>query len=362
MMTRRHVLCGVGAVAATSAAACTAAEDPSYEAVLRSVWSPQASKADPDLGYLVHYAVLAANSHDTQPWLFGRFGDRVAVMPDRRRATPVVDPDEHHLFASLGCATENLVLASAAAGKAASAVYSDEGNGRVEVDFAASATGRDPLFDAVLDRQCTRSDYDGKTVPARDMERLAQAVASQGCELVFVTEKSRIEQALEMVLAANTVQVEDPAFVRELKSWLRFNAAEAVARRDGLYSAASGNPSVPSWFGRLVFRFIFTAGSENDRYARQIRSSSGIAVIVSPKNDRMGWVAAGRAFQRFALQSTALGIRHALINQPVEVASARPQFAEWLGIGDRRPDLVIRYGYAPPMPKSLRRPVDAVIV
>jgi hypothetical protein len=72
-------------------------------------------------------------------------------------------------------------------------------------------------------------------------------------------------------------------------------------------------------------------------------------------------VQAGRSYQRFALQATALGLRHAHLNQPIEVAATRPQLQSLLGLGERRPDLVLRFGYAPPMPRSLRRPVAAVI-
>ena len=73
------------------------------------------------------------------------------------------------------------------------------------------------------------------------------------------------------------------------------------------------------------------------------------------------WVAAGRACQRFALQATALGLKYAFINQPVEVASLRPQFAAWLGLGERRPDLVVRFGAGPELPRSLRRPINQVV-
>ena len=70
---------------------------------------------------------------------------------------------------------------------------------------------------------------------------------------------------------------------------------------------------------------------------------------------------AGRCYERFALQTTALGIRNAFLNQPVEVAALRPQFAGFLGIGARRPDLVVRFGRGPGMPRSLRRPVAAML-
>jgi len=58
----------------------------------------------------------------------------------------------------------------------------------------------------------------------------------------------------------------------------------------------------------------------------------------------------------------ALGIRNALLNQPVEVSSLRPQFANFLGVGECRPDLVARFGRGPKLPSSLRRPVQAVPV
>lgn len=81
----------------------------------------------------------------------------------------------------------------------------------------------------------------------------------------------------------------------------------------------------------------------------------------SDVDDKAHWVEAGRCCERFALQATALGLRTAFINQPVEVAALRPQSASWLGIGCYRPDLVVRFGRGPEMPRSLRRPVEQVL-
>jgi hypothetical protein len=44
----------------------------------------------------------------------------------------------------------------------------------------------------------------------------------------------------------------------------------------------------------------------------------------------------------------------------VEVVALRPEFARAIGIGDRRPDLVVRIGHGPQMPRSLRRPIEEV--
>ena len=70
---------------------------------------------------------------------------------------------------------------------------------------------------------------------------------------------------------------------------------------------------------------------------------------------------AGRACQRFALQATALGLKHAFLNQPIEVPALRPELAALVGLQGRRPDIVMRFGRGQDMPFSARRPVSAVI-
>lgn len=309
---------------------------------------------------LVHYATLAANSHNAQAWRFRQTPQGVAIMPDMQRALAVADADNHHLYTSLGCAAENLMLAARSSGRSVALDFDDADDGSLDIGMGAAGQ-QDPLFDAILARQCSRSVYDGRSVSAADRQALTMAARIEGCDLLFIEDRTRIEQVLELIVAANTAQVDNPAFAEELKHWLRFNAQEAITTGDGLYSASSGNPGMPTFLGRRLFDAFFTAQSENARYVQQVRSSAGLVIVVSAKDDRRHWVQAGRSYQRFALQATALGIRHAHLNQPLEVASIRPALQSLLGLGQQRADLVLRYGYGPPMPPSLRRPVRAVI-
>jgi hypothetical protein len=87
-----------------------------------------------------------------------------------------------------------------------------------------------------------------------------------------------------------------------------------------------------------------------------------VAVFVGQTSDQAHWVEVGRAYERFALQATAMGVRCAFVNPPVEVPALRPQFASFLGLGVQRPNLVVRFGRGPKLPPSLRRPVQSVIV
>jgi hypothetical protein len=107
-----------------------------------------------------------------------------------------------------------------------------------------------------------------------------------------------------------------------------------------------------------MFDLAYSAKAENDKYARQLNSSSGLAVFVAQKADRDGWVRAGRACQHFALQATALGLQACFVNQPVEVARFRPELASMTGMLGRRSDIVMRFGRGPTLPFSPRRPVE----
>ncbi|WP_240002326.1 Acg family FMN-binding oxidoreductase [Oleisolibacter albus] len=317
--------------------------------------------ADPDIAEIIRYATLAANGHNTQPWRF-RVGERtIDILPDLSRATPVVDPDNHHLFVSLGCAAENLLIAATAAGRAGQ-LETDAGGERIRCSFSRAEARPHPLLAAIPRRQSTRAQYDGRSVPAADIELLRQSTETPGVRFVLLTDRARIDPVRDLVIAGNAAQMADAAFMAELKRWLRFNPRSAMAAGDGLFSAASGNPVLPEFLGGLAFDRFFTAGAENDKYARQIDSSAGIAIFLAEREDKAHWIAVGRACQRFALAATASGLKHAFVNQPVEVARLRPELAALIGEAGRRPDIIMRFGYGPTLPFSPRRPVSAVLV
>lgn len=356
MLTRREMLL---ASTAGVLAGCAGGTVDAYEDAVAQ--SRAVLARDADMREFVRYATLAANSHNTQPWRFALSKQQVTIGPDFSRRTPVVDPDDHHLFASLGCAAENFILAAEARGKRCELSFDSSGDGRIVIALADGPAVESPLFSAIPQRQCTRSDYDGRAVPASDIAALEEAARMDGIRLLMIMDPQKREGVLDYVIEGNSAQMDNPAFVSELRQWLRFNKSQALETRDGLFSASSGNPTLPGWIADLIFGFVFTKGGENDRYARQIRSSSGIAVFISDRNDKQHWVDAGRSYQRFALQAAALGISQAPVNQAVEVAPVRAQFSSWLALGEERPDLIVRFGYGSPLPKSLRRPVEEVI-
>ena len=365
MFERRQILIGGGAIAlaGTGAAYSGFRQMGSMEDYNASVAATRAALSQrPEMRDFIRYATLAPNGHNAQPWRFRIGASQIEILPDFSRRTPVVDPDDHHIFVSLGCAAENLALAAGTRGHPGQLGFEPANHGSVVLTFGGGPSVPAALFDAIPKRQSTRADYDGKSISVGHLHVLASAAVIPGVDLVLITERPQMDRVRDLVVTGNSAQIADAAFVQELKKWLRFSPREAMQTGDGLFSATTGNPTLPAWLGPRVFDWVFKAGAENEKYAHQIASSAGIAVFVSQKEDREHWVLAGRACQRFALQATALGLKHAFINQPVEVARLRPELASLVGMPGRRPDLVMRFGYGPTLPFSARRPVESAMI
>ena len=312
---------------------------------------------------LVRQASLAPSSHTTQCGRFQIAEKAITITPDLTRRCPAFDPDDQRLFVSLGCAAENKEHAAPATGLRADPRFDAAGDSAIAVQPEATQPPHTPLWRAITQRQCPRGDHDGLPASRADLRQLELAGTGDGVSGRPLTARPAAESVLEYVVAGNTAQMNDAAFVAERKTRIRFGADDALRTGDGLFADASGNPALPRWLGNRMMGLFFTPKSENERDARQIRNASGLAVFVSQRDDKAHWVEAGRCFERVALQATAPGIRNAFLNQPVDVGAVPPPCARWLGIGpDERPDLVVRFGRGATMPLWMRRPVQAVLV
>ena len=335
-----------------------------YDDAAREMRRAAAERSDGvlDASELVRLATLAASSHNTQPWKFRVRRDVITILPDLSRRCPEVDPDDGHLFKSLGCAAENLVHAASAQGFAADVQF-DPNRGEIAIELERShALGATDLGRAITRRQCVRKAYDGKSLDTAALDQLERAARGQEVRPIMLTTTAQKEALTEYVSQGNTAQLTDPAFRKELISWIRFNPEDALAKGDGLSGRANGQPPLPTWLAKLIVGMVLTPKGQIDTDARNIRSSAGVAVFVARADDKRAWVEVGRTYERFALQATALDIRTAHVNQPIEVRALRPQLESWLKLNGEHALLAVRFGHGPTAPFSLRRPLDDVIV
>lgn len=314
---------------------------------------------------LVHWATLAPSGHNSQPWRFVLFDSAIEIRPDMSRRLPVVDPDDHALFVSLGCALENMLVAAEHAGLSARVSYFPSRSAGLRVSLSSAAPAgcavRKGLFGVIPRRQSTRRAYDGRVIPAATLEALEAAADESGVSLCILRRADDFERVVARVREGCQAQFRDPDFLRELTAWVRFSRKEVEMRGDGLAADALGMPFVPRWLGERLLRLGAMSGWEAARVARQVRSSSALVVFVAESYTRTSWVRTGQAFQRFALTATAHGLQHAHVNMPCEVPAVRDRLRRDLDLSGW-PMLLIRLGYARPMPRARRRLPEEVVI
>lgn len=314
---------------------------------------------------LVAWGIKAPSGHNTQPWRFRLMENGIEIHPDFSRALPVVDGDHHALYASLGCAAENMMIAATREGLGARLDLSRDEKGQVFITIQFKPDSRvepDVLFDQIERRQSTRNKYRDQQVPPSDLEKLRNSFRFEGISLLTLTEKEAMEQLTPFIIDGSNRQFENRAFVKELISWIRFSRKEALQKKDGIWHASMGLPATGRLLGEIIMGRLVSAKSEAKRWEGLIRASAGLALFVSRENDASHWISLGRAFQRFGLTASSLNISLAHMNMPCEEMEVRQEMARHLKLGDQHPLLLIRFGYSDPMPYSFRRELNEVMV
>jgi hypothetical protein len=318
-----------------------------------------------NLKELVQFAIKAPSRYNAQPWQFKTSDQAIRILPDLRRRLPVVDSDDHTLFISLGCALENLMVAANHFRLDATVELfpSSEPEECVMVWFMPKeGRNEDKLFSAIATRQSNRGPYDTRPIPPIDLETLQRATRQEGVRCEMFVGSAEMEPLFDFILEGTRQQYRDKAFVRELVSWIRFNRVEAKKFQDGLYALAIGAPVAPRWLGTLFMTLFTNPESMAHNFSALARGSSALALFIALENDKSHWVQLGRSFQRFALTAASLGISSAHLNMPCEVMAVRKRLQSHLRLGDAQPLLLLRLGYGKPMPYSLRRPIEQVLL
>jgi hypothetical protein len=121
------------------------------------------------------------------------------MLADRSRRCPAEDPDDHHVFVSLGCATENLAHAALAHGLRAE-TYFDVAGETIRVALVPTRAEVSPLFNAIPARQCTRGDYDSKRLSTGELGLLERAGTSDSVRMLLIAERPAVERVLDFVV------------------------------------------------------------------------------------------------------------------------------------------------------------------
>ena len=324
---------------------------------------------------LVRAAVLAANAHNTQPWLFRIDAEHIDLYADTGRSIGSMDPLGRELYLSLGCALENLVLAGPASGLAATpALLPDPTQPAhiARVTLATTGATPSPLYAAIPARHTNRGGYDTRrSVDAPIREALSRLSDVETIRVVWLTADADKRAFADLTVRATAVIIADPQQAADDFAWYRTAWPQVQSTMDGITIDASGQPPLI----RSAAKLLGTTRAQNDdgwlSATRDTQVATAFGVLVAPDPlDPVQRIQAGRIWQRMHLWATGRGLGMQPLNQVLEradrerSAALAPTFtdaAARLLPGGWHPLLAFRVGYpTAPALRSPRRPAEAV--
>jgi hypothetical protein len=219
-------------------------------------YAPWTLWSDPSLRQtrfaLVAAAVLAANPHDTQPWLFRVRDERIDVLADLSRNLGAMDPFVREMHLGLGCAIENMVVAAGPNGfeaevEAVEGSLLDLAERRGPVAAASlrlkqrAPIAPDAPYGAIALRHTNRYAYERQKPPlANWLDAAGKTAAGQGARLVLFDGGDQWRGFDAAVIEATKAIIDDKTMIGDSDSWFRSSRAEIDVHRDGPTLEAAG--------------------------------------------------------------------------------------------------------------------------
>ena len=310
-----------------------------------------------DFDGVVRVATLAPSMHNTQPWRFRQSDGAIELSLDPERQLRVADASGWASRVGCGAALFNLRLALAVRGTPGRVTLAPDTDDPYLLARVTLGERRAPLpselrlHHAIALRHSNRMPFIDKPVPADVRAALTAAARAEDARLDLLIHPAAVEETADLLHTAQRALEREPAYRDEMAAWIRADGSAS----DGVTRSAGGPAPAPD---ELLRRRDF-GGRE---LAGQLDYGRDplLAVLSTATDWAADQVQAGQALQRVLLTAADIGLSASLFSQPIEVKPVRDQLR--LALAHRQePQMLMRFGYAIPAPRSPRRPVTEVV-
>jgi hypothetical protein len=265
--------------------------------------------------HLIRAAVLAANAHNTQPWLFTVTDTRIEMFADMSRTIGAMDPLLRELHISLGCALENLTLAGRPNGLAATVTLlpnPSDATHIATVSLTPTPPAGSPLFDATTTRHTNRGAYDTtRTVSREQLDTLGALVDVPDIQLIWLTTDGQKQAFSDLTVRATQAIIADPQQAADDYRWYRADWHDIQRHKDGI----TIDPSGQSPLIRAVSKLVPTNRKHNNngwlsgtRDTQLATAAAFGALVVRDPHDPVQRLQVRRIWQRIHLTASAAGL------------------------------------------------------
>lgn len=306
--------------------------------------------------FLIRYAVLAPNTHNTQPWKFKITKNIVSIYPDFSKKLKVADKMARELWISLGCALENLLIAGQNFGFKHSIKYSKN---KIEVKFIKSKTKKNKLFEFITKRVTNRRKSKKIKLSNKEINELRKIKYKQGVNSYLLDTKKDLNELKKLIFKSNNIFLSNEKYKEELLDWIKFNDDEIKKTNDGVSYKSMDMPSIPKRIGKWIMGYFLKPSFVNKEDEKKINNSSGVVLITTSRDDEKSWIRAGRTMERLLLTLTSLNIDYSFMNKACEIEETRNELKK---ITKQFPQIILRIGHSKPVAHSPRKDLGQNII
>jgi hypothetical protein len=328
---------------------------------------------------LVRAAIVAANPHNSQPWLFQVSPSQINLYAERRRNLGSVDPFLREMHIGLGCALENLLVAAPANGYTTQVTLLPDASDETlvaRIDLGRGLTTVSDFYQAIPNRHTNRYPYDtGRPVTGATLGTLSALGNDAEVAVYWFAEAAARQRVGELLVDATRAFVADKTQIADDDRWYRATWQDIQQYRDGITLDAAG---LPDW-ERALAKMLPPASQaqENATFlqntATQVATAGAFGLLaVRDVQDRAQQMRAGRLWERMQLWATSKGLAMQPLNAVVEraarevVPGSSPHFGNALAalVGDPawQTLMAFRIGYSTHDGlRSPRRGMDEVL-
>jgi hypothetical protein len=366
-----------------------------YRAVDRGVFSTgqgaayepweswRTDKAEGSLA-LVQSAILAANPHNSQPWLFRVSETQVDLFADTSRNIGTIDPFLREMYTGLGCALENMALSAEAQGYTPDITLlpdpSDE-TFAARVVLQPGEVKTSELYNAIPDRHTDRAAYDiTRALEASVLESIDALNTNPDLNIKWLTSEAERKQFADLTVQATEAITLDAEQIHDSDQWLRLGWNQLQEHRDGISLDTTGNPVLRRAFLKMLPNSLLNDPAQSSNSFRQATKDVHVAtaaafglILVRDKQNNAERMQGGGLWQRLHLWVTTQGISVQPLNQTTERIDREQQLgieaifgnalAELIGDDSWQLLMPFRIGYPTVQAnKSPRRSLESVLI
>ena len=285
---------------------------------------------------LVQSAILAANPHNSQPWLFRVSETRLDLFADPSHNIGAIDPFLREMYTGLGCALENIVLTAQALGYHPSVRLMPDAKNSAHVARVELVPGEPnpaELYRAIPNRHTNRAAYDiERPISSETLTAITALNSDPDVGIVWFVSTEERQRVAELIVRATEALIADAEQLHDSDAWLRLGWDQLQTHRDGITVDAQGS----AFLTRAFLKALPNAAlSDSEQGAKVFLQSTrdihvataaafGLLVVRDPFNNAQR-LNGGRFWQRVHLWATTQGLVVQPLNQMAERADRERQ-------------------------------------